>query len=411
MTAVRDTLIVLNRRFLPVGRRPAYLYGVVQHAIRAAEILGATGARIGFILYDRCEEATAPVVDQTAVLGRFPGAVLRFHFRMEPALLVGAFREAVAVASEGPRAPVLYLQTSAVLPYVPPELDVVVTHHSPFVANVAEVLGPAGARAAFEWDHPKTDHLARMQAEGLALAAGSGNVRCGEISAIQETYLLGRSVDPDRVSRLPQPLGGRCEAAPLPDAVAAAVEGRSRGRLIAVTAVSRLDYFKNVELFVEGAVEGLRRGALAKAVMIGGFPYEEGCERLRALVPCELHESFVFSPRVARAALVGSLFAQLASYGVFVCSSRFDLVPYTALEAARSGLCTVVPDTGNVGAAEYLPENFQFPPSAEGLGDLFARLAGDGGELARFAETGDAVRAGTSDAAFAHAFERLCATF
>lgn len=410
---MRDTLIVLNRRFLPVGPRPAYLYGVVQHVVRAAEVLGATGARVGFILYHRCEETTAPVVDETAVLGRFPGAILRFHFAMEPAVLVIAFRDAVAKVADGWRAPLLYLQTSAVLPYAPPELDVVVTHHSPFVTNVAEVLGPAGARSAFEWDHPKTEHLARMQAEGLAVTARSGNVRCGEISAIQEKYLLGRGVDRNRVVRLPQPLDGPCEAAPLPDAVAAAAAGRSKGRLIAVTAVSRLDYFKNVELFVEGAVEALRRGTLKKAVMIGGFPEDEERERLRALVPCELGQSFVFAPRVARAALVGSLFAQLASYGVFVCSSRFDLVPYTALEAARSGLCTVVPDTGNVGAAEYLSEDYRFPLSAEGLGDLFARLAGDGGddELARFAETGIAVRAGTTDAAFAQAFEQLCATF
>jgi glycosyltransferase involved in cell wall biosynthesis len=263
---------------------------------------------------------------------------------------------------------------------------------------------------AFDWDHPKADHLATVQAQGLAVAADRDNVRCGEISRIQEAYLVDGRVDPRRVTRLTQPLDGACTSTPLPASVDEALSGRSGRGLVAITAVSRLDHFKNVELFVRGAVEGLRDGHLEKAIVIGGFPHDDERERLKALVPFAEQCSFAFVPRIPRAALVGTVFPRLASHGVFVCSSRFDLVPYAALEAARSGLCTVVPDTGCVGAAEYLPPRYLFAATPHGLAELFATLAGDDDSLHGFVDTADSIRLGTSGNAFRGSFQHLCST-
>ena len=386
----------------------------MQHALRTAELLQAEGAHVGFILYQRDERISQPVVRERAVLDTYPAAAVSFNFRMDSALLTAAFRAASArVASAwsprpGPR-PLLYYQTPVLLPYAPPEYAIAVTHHSPFVENVKELLGPEATRRAFDWDHPKADHLSTMQAQAVEVVKARDSCLCLEISILQERFLGRRGVPERQVRRLPPPLGGEAPSGHLPEPVerllAGSKPGPGRGRgLIALTAVSRLDYFKNAELYVTGCCLALRAGSLDIAVLVGGFPVDAERERLREMVPAELAHAFVFVPRLPRRLLVGSLFPRLAGRGIFVCSSRFDLVPYTALEAARAGLCTVVPDNGRVGAAEYLANEYRFSDSPAGLAALLEEFALDANALGRFDATADRIRQATSDEAFVRAF-------
>lgn len=415
MTSLRSTIIILNDRFLPNGEGGAYLYGVVQHALRAADLLAATGeVNVGFVLYLRDQTITKPDLQERTVLGHYPAVTLRFNFDMDRPAVKESFRlatEMIACAwrvhSDGDTQPLLYYQSSAVLPLGPPELDTVITHHTPFVADVVEELGVDAARRAFDWDHPKADHLAALQAEALSITATRANIHCAEISMIQERFLCRSGVPVERIGRLPQPLDGCRSTERLPVELESFLNEAADG-LIAFTAVARLDHFKNIDLFVEACCAGLRDGYLGGAVLVGGFDHDDERARLRAVVPAGVENLFLFVPRVSRAALVGDMFPRLAGAGVFVCSSRFDLVPYTALESARAGVCTVVPDTGSVGAAEYIPEEYRFAPSSGALEGLLRRLALSSEALGRFSPTADSIRISTSGESFLGAFEQLC---
>lgn len=407
---LRDTVLVVNQHFIPERRDSPYIYGVVQHALRAADILSAHGARVSFILYERVDGIGAPKLRCHEILGQFPAVTVSFHFDMEAETLTRAFREAVCTVSgrRSDSSPLVYYQTSAVLPFAPIEFDCVVTHHSPFVLHVADVIGWPLTHKAFEWDHAKVEHLLHVQEEGLAIVRARDRIICAEISPLQVQWLQAEGVPPERIVALAQPLACPLQPASLP---AALVELLGTSGLIAVTAVSRLDDFKNVELFVRGSCLALENGDLARAAVIGGFPRDVERERLRALVPSRFRETFLFEPRISHAALAGHLFHDLAGRAVFVCSSRFDLVPYTALEAARAGLCTVVADVQSVGARAYLPERYRFRPTPEELAACLKRFRHEPTELGGFERTGLQIRRATSDEAFLSGFHNVCTRF
>jgi glycosyltransferase involved in cell wall biosynthesis len=282
-------------------------------------------------------------------------------------------------------------------------VDAVVTHHGPFVADVVESIGPELAARAFEWDHAKIEHLAAVQRAGLDVVRANKRIICAEISPIQMRRLCREGVAHERVMAIAQPVECPVTTAALPGALQAALAPAGP---IAVTAVSRLDQFKNVELFVRGCIAALQRGHLAAALVVGGFPTDPERDRLAALVPESLHDRVYFHPRISHESLAGDLFYRIAGRGVFVCSSRFDLVPYTVLEAARTGLCTIVPDLPSVGAREYLPEPFRFPATPRGLAEALERI---GPMMTTFAPVAAAIRRATGDAAFLAGFRKACA--
>lgn len=291
---LRDTVLVVNQHFIPERRDSPYIYGVVQHALKAADILSAHGARVSFVLYERVDGIGAPKLRCHEILGQFPAVTVSFHFDMEAETLTRAFREAVCTVSgrRSDSSPLVYYQTSAVLPFAPIEFDCVVTHHSPFVLHVADVIGWPLTHKAFEWDHAKVEHLLHVQEEGLAIVRARDRIICAEISPLQVQWLQAEGVPPERIVALAQPLACPLQPASLP---AALVELLGTSGLIAVTAVSRLDDFKNVELFVRGSCLALENGDLARAAVIGGFPRDVERERLRALVPSRFVRRFYLS--------------------------------------------------------------------------------------------------------------------
>jgi glycosyltransferase involved in cell wall biosynthesis len=415
----RDTVIVLNSRFVPEAVGAVYPYGASQHALHVASLLRRLGQRVGFVLYRRRDGLAVPRVEERSVLDTYPAAELYYDPRTEAAVRAGLSRAVRSVAGSwgpirrdsGHLGPLVYLQTPVLLPYLERGPDVLVTHHGPFVPDVREALGLERAREAFDWDHPKADFLARMQARALQVVKHRDAVHCGEISDLQVRFLRRAGVPPWRIHRLPPPVAAEKGLSSVPDELRDLV-GRltARGSPVAVTAVARLDSFKNVELFVLGCVLALRQRTIAGALVVGGLPHEPERDRLAALVPPDLSGLVRFLPRQPRAAVAGWLFPALAERGVFACTSRFDLVPYTVLEAARAGLTTLVPDSPYVGAAAYLPERYRFRPDPHGLAAAF-RDVGLGPSLSEgFADVARRIAASTSDGAFTEAFRNvLCA--
>ncbi len=408
MGSVRDTIFVLNDRFVPEASSNPYLYGVVQHAFQGAAALSAAGASVGFVLYRRDEACDTPFISQRLIPTGYRGVVVRFHFGMREDVVARAFHEAVVRAAVS-ASPVLYLQTSVLLPFLPPEYDIAITHHSPFVEDVIARIGATAARRAFDWDHPKTAHLRRFQERAVQALLERHNVICLEISVLQYRYLVSKGVPLSRVRRLPPPVSGRrgSDVRCLPEPLAGFLRERGPQGLVAITAVARLDYFKNIELFVEGCGLAIGDGHLDRALVVGGFELDPERERLKSLVPPDISDRILLTPRIGHDVLAESLFPALAGAGIFVCTSRFDLVPYTVLEAARVGLATAVPDHGNVGAAEYLPTEFLYSGSRESLAVLLAGIAADPGMLVDFGSTARAIAELTSDEAFVGVFRGL----
>lgn len=408
--SIPPTIIVLNARFVPSTRSAPYLYGVVQHAIRTADVLAKLEVPVGFLLYERQPGTELPELREHAVLD-YPAIVVRFDFGIAHPAMATAFRAAVEMLEKRRRSSVrdrrgsqLYFQTSAVLPFAPRACAIAVTHHAPFVDQVTAAIGPHAARAAFDWDHPKADHLARTQAAGIEFVASHSDVRCLEISPIQERYLAAHRIDDRRIRALAQPLEDDATTDGRHSDVARAAEILPENGFVALTAVSRFDGFKRVELFVEGAAQAVAARAVEHVVVIGGEPVDERRESLMSMIPISIRPAFTFLPRVPHSLLVRGLFPSLAGRGVFVCSSRFDLVPYTVLEAARVGLCTIVPDIDTVGSSAYLPPNYRYAPTSSDLTALLSRLARDGRTLRAFASVGESIARGTSDEAFLETF-------
>jgi glycosyltransferase involved in cell wall biosynthesis len=416
-------VFVMNYRFLPSTLDDAYMYGVVQHVVRSAEIAERHRARVGLVLYDRDDSATEPHLSRGVMLGRWP--FVRLRYAASPpncgagtnGRLTDAIRRAVgAIHARWNVAPdqepyVLYFQTGSMLAHAPPECRVVVTHHSPFVLDVADVVGWEAARRAFDWDHAKTDYLARTQAEGLEFIKTHARVRCAEISAVQRRYLRRIGVGDTQVADLPPPVGWGA-AVPPPhagvDALLARCDPRTERRDIAVLAVSRFDGFKNVDLFLHAVTIALQDRQLRAAVVIGGDAGDRTVEALRCMIPAAVRARVAFLGRLPRSVLIHRVFRALRDRAVFVCCSHYDLVPYTALEAARAGLPVIAPDTASVGVSEYLPDTYRFEPSPPGLVEKLRQLGGRPSELDGFASCAAMIAEATSDERFVERFSSIC---
>jgi glycosyltransferase involved in cell wall biosynthesis len=411
-------VIVCNRRFIPALEHGPYIYGVVQHVFHLAGLLARAGWGVSFVLYERDDSCNTPEIYRTRVVQRYQASVLRYNIRMPHTGLMEALRHAINISAsrEGGRAdadlPLVYLQTDVLIPFVPPEFNVLITHHAPFVDAVCYSLGENQARRAFEWDHPKMDSLRAQQQQGLSILRERTNIRCLEISTLQEEFLRQSMVPASKISRIAPPVGGFTPKVPLPAELTSALQSVSKDSMLTVmTAVSRFDLFKNIDLLVNACVHGMRQGTVRKAIIIGGSDADAERARLRDSVPSSLRSSFTFVKRLSHAAVVGNAFPALACSGVFVCTSRYDLVPLTVLEASRSGLCTLIPDSRLVGASEYIPEEYRFQPDVDGLASLLRSVSEDRNLLKSFESTAQEINSMVSDETVLSDFSRVCSSF
>ena len=376
------------------------------YALRAAEALRRPGLLAGFLLYRRDDGLDRPRLRPVPVLG-YPALELGFHFGMDRQAL-GAVMEAARARLGGGR---LYYQTNVLLPFHPPGRPPVVTHHAPFVDHVVEVMGPGLAEEAFGAGREKLEHLRDNQRLGLEHLVRSRGAAV-EISSIQADYLRAHGVEGRFIHRIHPPLESNAvnglsgEGARLRNFIA-----RGDSHLVLCTACSRLDAFKNVELFVRAALGLTKSGLDLRALVIGGPPDDGQRRRLEGLVDGGLAHCFRFSPRVSRDDLA-HLLDDLAGRGIFVCPSRYETCGLTPLEAAARGVCTLVADTPDrVEAAMLVPPRHRFTPTVEGLAAVVRQLAGGGRLRIEDRVLDEGARAGSLDfdARFIAAWHRATA--
>ncbi|MFF5719728.1 glycosyltransferase [Streptomyces buecherae] len=367
-------IIVVNERYFPDSESEPAHVGATSFSRSAVRCLRNAGLSAGVILYRRDENISEPRVDLVHRSG-LRCATLRFHFDMS----ADAVSRAIATAAALLRAEhgfsdqaMLYYQTDALLGFHPAELACCVTHHGPFVHDFMDMFSAHETARAFG-DAAKALHLFKHQELGLRQMRSNGRMFVLQHSRLQRAYLVGRGVDEQRIRAVRPPIAPPTTPGPLRDErVRSFVQG---AELLVFTAVARLDYFKNVELLVSGAVQARKRGLPLRILVVGDAPDDSAArEALRARVPSEHEAEFLAVGKLAKTELY-ALFHLARPNGVFVCSSRYETLGITPLEAALSGVCTLVVDSDKVEASRFFPTAHRFLPSTDGLADAIGHLA------------------------------------
>ncbi|WP_225729268.1 MULTISPECIES: glycosyltransferase family 4 protein [unclassified Nocardia] len=366
-------IVVLNERYFPENELAAARVGATSFARSVLRCLRRAELFAGMILYRRDETSDEPVLETVHRAG-ITCIVLRFHFGMSERVVRAAIAEAAdrLLASYGwDGHGVLCYQTDVLLRFHPDELIGCVTHHGPFVHDVVGTFSAQETGRAFG-GATKALHLLEQQERGLARVRENANMYVLQHSFLQRSYLIDRGVDARRIFALRPPISVPAAPAPMRSAELAAFVADAG--LLLCTAVARLDHFKNVELLIDAGIRLCAKGIPIRMLVAGGGDNEQSMRaELANRVPREYAEHFMAVPKLAKPELY-SLFRQARRNGIFVCPSRYETLGITPLEAALSGVCTLIAESEKVEAARFFPSTYRFDPTVDGLAKAIERI-------------------------------------
>ncbi|KAK6614207.1 hypothetical protein H4I96_00528 [Botrytis cinerea] len=347
-------ILILNDRYYPSSTNSPAKVGATAFALQVIRVLEGAGLFCGVILYDRQSHLAAPVV-QLVTRDSTPCVKLSFNFGMNTVQVRYALCAATALLMakfSNILPPMLYYQTDTLLRYHPKRLPYCVTHHGPFYDDFTRHFTKGLAAVAYGSEN-KASHLAVTQEEGLRYLKASDRAYVLQHSKKQGDYLIERA----NIEQL--------------------VSFSSSERNLIFTAVARLDYFKNIELLVDSAVSLLDRGKLVRLLIVGGEGTSDTASaRLIARVPQKHSAHVKITPKIPKDDMY-ALFDYVRTHGIFVCTSRYETLGITPLEAALSGVATVMPDCDLVEASRYFPSSFRFEPTVTGLSHVLERFLQD----------------------------------
>lgn len=370
-------LFVLNDSFCPESQDSAYTVGATGFCVALVQELAATGIRPAFVLYQRDEHLSVPALANSTFLN-CPAIRIRFHFAMDQGLLSQALgdcarRLPAALRETGQFCVVFYYQSSTFLPFTPPGYPFVVTHHGPFVHDVRSKCGDAFAIQAFGGGPDKVLHLHKYQKKGLdVLRHGPGAAI--EMSSVQRRTLVERGVPVAKIFPALPPASLLCNNVQRDDPYRRASEDEPALHLF--TAAARVDRFKNFGELILAANILVRSGVRVRLSMFVGGEGEDRArsDLKRTLIP-ELRCSAQIGPKLGHGALLRCM-SENRKRGVFVCSSVYETLGITPLEAISSGMATVAPARRRtVGVTDYIGSSYQYYGGAAGLAAKLASLS------------------------------------
>ncbi|MFI5983381.1 glycosyltransferase family 4 protein [Streptomyces sp. NPDC051555] len=395
-------IIVVNERYFPDSELVPANVGATSFSRSVLRCLEGAGLSAGLILYKRDENLEEPQVDVVFRSGA-ACAVLRFNFDMSEAsvsrAIADAARTLLARHGMGGQA-MLYYQTDALLGFHPEEFPCCVTHHGPFVYDFIERF-PAVATGRAFGGAGKALHLLKHQELGLSKVRTNDRMFVLQHSDLQRDHLVSRGIDERRIRAVRPPIALLEHSEALEsEELRAFVAG---AELLVFTAVARLDYFKNVELLVDGCALARERGIPVRVLVVGDDEDKDVARKeLGARMPTEHAAEFLAVGKLSKPQLY-ALFREARSNGIFVCPSRYETLGITPLEAALSGVCTLMTNSEKVEARRFFPEAHRFAPSDEGLADAIGRMYADAAGVERLGrDLGAQIAAEVSEEKFAH---------
>lgn len=368
--------IILNKRFIPPTPDGPFPVGASHFSLLAAKALSEASCLAGFLLYQRKNDLIKPAISPSQVF-EYPACDTNLAFTLRQDLLRLSLKDALdqllavtPASSKGEIHSVLYHQTGVLVPFAPHSVKNIVTHHGPFVSDVVKVVGKNWAEEAFGGGGEKIVELQRAQEAGIERLRIDRNSYAFEFSSVQVSSLLERGIPQDRILTTVPPIildEAAIERESIPIEVNEFL-GRITSDLLLVSAVARLDAFKNIGPLITAAVQLNKEGSKV-AVLIVGDTYGslESRVALERLIPNSQRGSFLFVPSLPRNQML-KVFSRVKDKGVFALTSVFETFGFTPLEAMCCGLTTIVPDRARwLGIAAYVPKELRYEPGPEGL--------------------------------------------
>ncbi|KAF5878934.1 putative glycosyl transferase protein [Botrytis fragariae] len=371
-------IIVLNAKYFPSSQNSAAKVGATSFAFSVIEVLQDYDAFRGVILYERVEDINFPVITPE-IRNSIPCVRLSFNFGMAISMVQNQLSAAAKILSgyqDGSGSSMLYYQTDTLLVYHPKWLPGCVTHHGPFYKDFTKYFSPELAAKAFQ-GFEKAQHLKLQQELNIDHLVHSNNIFVLQHSQLQRNYLIQRGVDPSRLRSLSPPISVKKHT----NHTRSNIHKPSLlslfsdpCRTLIFTAVARIDFFKNVDLIIESGVEMLQKGLLVNILIVGGDIHDEQL-RLQLLdaVPRAYLPYFMTIPKLPKNELY-TLLGDARDNGIFVCSSRFETLGITPLEAAIKGVTTLITDSPLVEASNYFPATYRFGTTSSDLAETVERI-------------------------------------
>lgn len=370
-------IVLLNRHYFPDHDCDGFTVGATSFALSVIECLRKHRLLLGAILYQRDDAIDTPVLEER-VMNRVHVVVVRFNFSMPRAIVRGALTSAIGIL--GRRAevpPVVYYQTDVLLAYHPERYACCVTHHGPFVEDFAARYSVDEAHDAYG-GRDKVKHLTQAQRNGIDALRSLRRVHVLQHSELQRDFLVRQGIDDRMISVVSPPI--LCNAVPETDLGEAMDAFLAKGddALVLLSNVARVDYFKHQELLVRAAVALHRHGRPVRLLITGGAMGDEyRRQALRDLVPTDLKANVLVTERLDQGRML-ALFKRLRCQAIFVCTSRYETLGITPLEAALSGVCTLAPDLDCVELSRHFPAAYRFGYSVAALVDRIAAICDAG---------------------------------
>lgn len=359
--------IVLNSRFDPDSTNGEHSVGAAGFIACITHPLAAMGGLAGFVLYRRLDHLKSSQILSRSMLG-YNAIELQFNFGLSRQHVTRQMRRALLSLAESTpttcRNKILarhilpYYQSSALLKYHPPEFAYIVTHHAPFVSDVVACHGRHFAEAGFQGGQEKVTHLSCAQESGIRHLRGHKHGTALEISKIQSSYLIKNRVPVERVALAPPPISvdtarASCNSNTLQN------YGSDRV-LTLVTCAARIDAFKNLELLIDVGNKLLYDGYPIRLLVAAGAT-DDGLLRNRLFLRAsdELRRCSRVMARMPHRDLSYLLYG-LRKSAIFVFPSKYETLGITPIEAALSGMTTIVGDMPeHVGVSGIFPTDYR----------------------------------------------------
>jgi glycosyltransferase involved in cell wall biosynthesis len=384
-------IIVMNYKYFldPAG---APRNGDLAFVMSVIRVLREENAFYGMILYQEDEIANAPLISYD-IKHSILCATVVFNANMAKSIV----KDAIMIASEHLATqahlplitiPLFYHQDEKLLDCHPDHLPLCITHHVPIYDDFIRHFSALEALAAFGGADQKGRSLKKvtdlrlLQENGIKQLQMRSNAFIIKISELQGHYFERSGFPATQIHPVAPPIHSI-----MAEGIAALTENPTTytppaaaiGRHFLFTAVARMSHFKNIELLIDAAVILLFRDVPIFLFICGAEDDAVGLARrdeLRGRVPDQFQQYIDIVPKVSKPSLY-SIFTStyVRQNGIFACSSRYETLAITPLEAALSGVTTVIQEnTEQVEAARYFPDRFVFKNNPEALADQLEHL-------------------------------------
>ncbi|MCW7547504.1 glycosyltransferase [Photorhabdus sp. APURE] len=365
---IAPAVIVINGNYISNDYRSGFKVGATSFALKVADYFIKRNLLSGFILYKRDESLISPKITEGIIRG-IKCINIFFNFSMKIPDIRNMLEKCISILSikNAQIVPaIVYYQTDTLLSYHPPHIPCCITHHGPFVEDFQQHYSLEKTYDAFE-NKNKAQHLNIQQMKGIEILIDK-KYFVFQHSKLQGNFLLKKGIKPDNIKNISPPIF-------LEENTKLNIENKhindfiktNKNELLLFTAVARLDYFKNIELLINSAIVLLDKNIPVK-VFIAGDEENNNTRRnnLISMVPSRYRSQFFISHKLSQMELL-SVFNKIKNKSIFVCTSRYETLGITPLEAALNGVCTILPNLNLIEAASYFSSEYKFTYNIDSL--------------------------------------------